>query len=112
MHYMTPQPDHCPRCGGMLEYLQDKDGPYLRCFLGCYQKDLLQSPPEELALRMKVASHNEGKNGQNTGSIHDRPDGISSEGHRNDGYHGPQAAPLALRGGRRHDWYGGTKKRW
>ena len=98
------QIDSCPRCGGMLEYLQDKDGPYLRCFLGCYQKDLLQSPPEELALRMKVPSAQ--------GGIHGRPDGVDVKGHRIDGYHGPQATPLSLRGGRRHDWYGGTRKRW
>ena len=107
------QPDRCPRCGGMVQHLQDKDGPYLRCFLGCWGKDLLQAPPEELALRMKVAAHNEGKKAgwQDISSKHDRPDGIPSKDHRIDGYHGPQAAPSQY-GGRRHDWWGGTRKRW
>ena len=51
-------PEICPRCNGLVVTGADQDGPYLRCLnCGRYQ-DLLQPPPDRLALMMKVSTHN------------------------------------------------------
>ena len=49
----------CPRCGGTLEALADDFGPYLRCYMGCFQQDLLADTPEHLAFLTQVADHQE-----------------------------------------------------
>ena len=33
-----------------MQYVKDADGPYLSCFMGCVQVDLLQPPQAELDL--------------------------------------------------------------
>ena len=30
----------CPKCGGLVERVEDVYGPYLHCYLGCWQQDL------------------------------------------------------------------------
>ena len=33
-------PQKCPRCGGLLQRCEDKDGRYIRCWMGCWGQDL------------------------------------------------------------------------
>ena len=37
--------------------MEDAFGPYLRCYSGCWQRDLLLPPPETLALLVRIESY-------------------------------------------------------
>ena len=51
-------PGTCLRCGGWVVPGADADGPFLRCLnCGRYQ-DLLQPPPDRLALMKRASTHN------------------------------------------------------
>ena len=60
-------PESCPRCGGLLQALQDADGPRLSCFMGCWQQDLLADTPEHLASLTQVAAQIEKQQQANDG---------------------------------------------
>jgi endogenous inhibitor of DNA gyrase (YacG/DUF329 family) len=72
----------CPRCGGTVGWEEDQNGPRFFCRICGWQLDLLQPPPETLAMLKKVASHPSNSNHKrlagpwsNTHNLHDRLDG-------------------------------------
>ena len=41
---MVAEPVSCPRCGGLVQRLEDQWGVRLRCIMGCWQQDLNVKP--------------------------------------------------------------------
>ena len=81
--------ENCPKCGASLEAGEDIFGPFLRCFMCGLYIDLLQPPPETLAMLKKAASYS----GNTGNSDHKR---LSGPYKQSDGRTGPWSTTRGL----------------